>query len=523
MADVTGTTGGTERPGEAERVDEVAGAAGPVVGDVVAGVRLTSLVGAGATGQVWAGTQVSDGARVAVKLLDPAAAALSGRSGAAEGRLLAGVRHPHVLAVRRVCTDPPAVVTDLAEGGSLADQVAVRGCLGAGELVTVLAPLADTLAFLHGRGLVHGDVTAANVLFVERGRPVLADLGGARLAGTGEVVATPGYAAPEVRAGAPATPAADVHGLAAVAWFALTGAAPPDLAEDRLPLRLLAPDCPDPLVDVVVQALDPDPGARPEPAELGAAVRAAAAAEPVRLVPAAARGVRADEAITYRVRQAALRDGTHAGPRRRWSAVRFPGLRRRPSRARPASRPGGGGPGRSRRPGLPVLVCGMVTVLVVGGGVLALRGAAPFDHEGSADAARASETRGPAAAAAPAPSTDAGSVEAPGSGLEEAARGLVAARESALRSGDAQALLAVHHPDGETLTPDRDALADGPLEVSYEVLDVTPVPGEPDAVDLTLRTTVPPSAAPGVEQVRLHLRLHDGRWLLAEVSDIRAS
>jgi serine/threonine protein kinase len=72
---------------------------------------------------------------------------------------------------------------------------------------------------------------------------VLADLGVAGLAGDGVPWATPGYAAPEVLAGARPGPAADVHGLAAAAWLALTGSVPPPEPE-RLPLGLLAPDCP---------------------------------------------------------------------------------------------------------------------------------------------------------------------------------------------------------------------------------------------------------------------------------------
>ncbi len=219
----------------------------PGAGDVVAGVRLTSRVGRGSAGTVWSGTEVASGPRVAVKLLDRPS---DGR----EAALLGAVRHPHVLPLRRASTDPPALVTDLAPGGSLADQVAARGTFPPGEVVTLLAPLADALAALHARGVVHGDVSGGNVLFVDRGRPVLADLGVAALLGGGTAWATPGSAAPEVLAGSPPGPAADVHGLGALGWLALTGALPPP-EEDRLPLGLLAPGCPAGLLDAVTAAL----------------------------------------------------------------------------------------------------------------------------------------------------------------------------------------------------------------------------------------------------------------------------
>ena len=71
----------------------------PGPGRVLAGVRLRELVGRGGTGQVWAGTDVGDGSRVAVKLLD-------GPPAVVDGALAEGLHHPHLLAVRRVHHDP---------------------------------------------------------------------------------------------------------------------------------------------------------------------------------------------------------------------------------------------------------------------------------------------------------------------------------------------------------------------------------------------------------------------------------
>lgn len=439
------------------------------MGATVAGVRLGRLVGRGSTGEVWAGTDLVDGTRVAVKLLD-------GAPEAVDVALAQGTRHPHVLEVRRVSEDPPAVVTVLAGGGSLAAQVHARGQLRPGEVVTVLAPLADALAWLHARGVVHGDVSGTNVLFVERGRPVLADLGSAGLAGTGRGVATPGFAAPEVVAGGPPSPAADVHGLAAVAWLALTGSDPP-AAEDRLPLRLLVPECPDDLVDAVTLGLDPDPTRRPAPLELAAAARSGVEAEPVDLVPSAALGVRADEAVTYRVRAAAARQ--RSSPRaRRWP---------RPSRK------------AVRAVGLSVVLA----VAVAAGGTVLLPGL--LDAPG-------------------APAAGAGTAVLTGAGLEREVRTLVAARQTALRAGDPDLLGDVHHPDGSTLAGDGDLLRAGPVDVTYRVDAVRPtdaggsVPdGERAVAAAVSLTTVTDGAGEVVEHVVVRLERHEGRWLLSDV------
>jgi|GEM_PF-5270521 len=486
MAD--GWAAGRAAGGGAEIVD-----ASVTTGRTVAGVRLGTCIGRGSTGQVWAGTDLVDGTRVAVKLL-------SGAPADVDVALAQGAGHPHVLQVRRVHHDPPAVVTVLAGGGSLAAQVQARGCLRPAEVVTVLAPLADALAWLHARGAVHGDVSATNVLFVERGRPVLGDLGSASLAGGGPAFATPGFAAPEVLAGAPPSPAADVHGLAAVGWLALTGSVPP-AAQDRLPLRLLAPECPDELVEAVTSGLDPDPARRPTPLELAAAARTGVEAEPVGLVPSAALGIRADEAVTYRVRSAAALDRAGLRPSRRtWGRAPW-------SRGRDVLGPGPG-PG-SRRPARRAAVAAGVAV-VVGALVLSAVVLLPWPHRSDEPAAVGTAT------VTPAP-------------LEQVVLALVEARQTALRSGDAGLLTDVHHPDGTTLTGDRDLLADGPVDVTYRVLSVEPggpaaVGARPGAatdgpVTAAVRLTTTTDGSPEmVEDLLVELDRHQGRWLVRRVS-----
>ena len=68
----------------------------------------------------------------------------------------------------------------------------------------MLLPIASALATAHERGVVHGDVAPANILFDATGRPLLADLGAARAAVElgAPVSATPTHVAPEVARGA---------------------------------------------------------------------------------------------------------------------------------------------------------------------------------------------------------------------------------------------------------------------------------------------------------------------------------
>ena len=93
---------------------------------------------------------------------------------------------------RRLRGGTVGLIMDYAAGGSLGQLVAGRGKLGPGETVTVLTPIAQALAYLHGQGFTHGDVSPGNVLFTAHGKPLLADLGVARMVADATAVADAG-------------------------------------------------------------------------------------------------------------------------------------------------------------------------------------------------------------------------------------------------------------------------------------------------------------------------------------------
>ncbi|MFL6136480.1 MAG: serine/threonine-protein kinase, partial [Frankiaceae bacterium] len=258
----------------------------------LSGYEVEELIGIGATGEVWRGRELASGRLVALKRLTGA-----GSGGQPEGRdrlrreaaLLAGVTSPHLVRLRTVVTtgDGLVLVLDLATGGSLASLLGVRRTLPAGEVVAVAAPVAEALADVHAAGIVHGDVSPANVLLTADGRPLLSDLGVARMVHERAAAAvTIRYADPAVLAGGDVDPAADVYALAAVCHAALTGA-PPYPGDDveeilravaagrRLPLPIAVPGLPGGLADAVEAALALEPAQRPDAATLAAGLRAA--------------------------------------------------------------------------------------------------------------------------------------------------------------------------------------------------------------------------------------------------------
>lgn len=222
-------------------------------------------LGGGTHGEVWLAA-APDGARVALKVLAlPSDKAMD--AARRELALAARIDHPHLLGARSVVCegDRVALVLPWAAGGSLADLLARRATLTVAETLTVLIPVADVLAVAHERGVVHGDLSPANILLTADGRPLVADLGAGRLVLDGDrpIVGTPGCVAPEVARGGIAQPSSDVFALAAIGLWCVTGRP----AWNATDLR-----------DVVVQSTVgqwPDPGDAAGPPRFLAALRAA--------------------------------------------------------------------------------------------------------------------------------------------------------------------------------------------------------------------------------------------------------
>lgn len=224
-----------------------------------------------------------DGVRLAVKVLRDEAG-----THRPEASWSAAVDHDHVLPVwdtvigRWNGRDVTCLVMPLAEGGSLQDVLTARGHLTAGEIVTVLVPLAQALHHLHTLGLVHGDLKPANVLLTADGRPLLSDLGAARLPvdeGDCEVWATDRWSAPEVLHGELADAASDAYGLGAIAWACATGEPPPPAALRPL-LRDEATHLPPAICDTITACLSHTASARPSPTQFAELIWASAQAEP---------------------------------------------------------------------------------------------------------------------------------------------------------------------------------------------------------------------------------------------------
>ncbi len=151
----------------------------------------------------------------------------------------------------------------------------------------MLTPIAQVLGYLHAKGFTHGDVSPGNVLFTGHGKPMLSDVGIARMVGDASAVpdyGTAGFMDPApvdaVRAGL--QPERDVYSVAALGWYCLTGE-PPRRTADRPPLPLLLPEVPPELAAALEAGLNEDRRLRPTAVELATAIYRSAPALPVDL------------------------------------------------------------------------------------------------------------------------------------------------------------------------------------------------------------------------------------------------
>jgi serine/threonine protein kinase len=153
-----------------------------------------------------------------------------------EARTLARFDHPNIVRVQSVfeANDSAYMVMRFEQGENLGTLLDRRGTLGQDELLRVLLPVLDGLERVHEAGFIHRDIKPENIHIRSDGSPVLLDFGSARYAlGRSQsmtVLVAPGYAPLEQYHGDSDTqgPWTDIYGLAATAYRAITGAAPPD-------------------------------------------------------------------------------------------------------------------------------------------------------------------------------------------------------------------------------------------------------------------------------------------------------
>ena len=256
--------------------------------------RLISEVGRGAMGVVWLARDERLGRTVAVKELR-AGVGLSGTQvqqsylrARREARIAGSLHHPNAVALYDVVEyeDRPYLVMEYVPSRSLAEALTESTVLPPDKVAEIGTQLAGALVAAHEAGIVHRDIKPGNILLAESGEAKLTDFGISRaigdvtVTGTGEMLGTPAYIAPEVAQGQPASAASDVFSLGATLYAAVEGEPPFGTGPSAIALLLRisngemrSPERIGPITGTLLWMLRNDPADRPSMEQARLALR----------------------------------------------------------------------------------------------------------------------------------------------------------------------------------------------------------------------------------------------------------
>jgi hypothetical protein len=267
--------------------------------------RLIEKLGTGGMSVVWRGYDEVLGRDIAVKVLSPRLAEDRTFRDRLRQEALAAARlcHPHITGIHDFGEAPiserltvPYVVMELNDGESFGARLGRQGSLDWREAVTIAAEIASALATAHARGLVHRDITPANVMLTGSGAKIVdfgisAVVGQRDAAADGSLLGTPAYLAPERLGGAVVSPATDVYAVGLLLYRALTGRMPWPAGNTAEALRAHLYADPEPIpefpgmpvavADLCLRCLAKRPSDRPTAAEMARALAATVGVRPI--------------------------------------------------------------------------------------------------------------------------------------------------------------------------------------------------------------------------------------------------
>ncbi len=206
---------------------------GLVLGDY----RLEKRLGEGGFAEVWLVERLTDGHRLALKMLRLTRQASTDAASRfeREGRLAASLNHPRVVGVvgAETIEGQLCMLMEVMPGGTMNDRLQAEGPVAWREAVDLILDVLEGLEAAHRHGIVHRDIKPSNCFVDHDGRLEIGDFGLSRtleattdLTMTGTVLGTPAYASPEQIRGLEVDFRADIYSAGATLYAFLTGSPP---------------------------------------------------------------------------------------------------------------------------------------------------------------------------------------------------------------------------------------------------------------------------------------------------------
>ncbi len=254
--------------------------------------RILRKLGSGGMADVYEAEDQKLGRRVALKILPPELERNPGLIARFEVEVRAAARlsHRNIVTVFEVGHEGGYHFYSmrLLSGGDLRERIN-QGALAPAEAIAILREVTEAFVEAHAHGFVHRDMKPENIMFDERGMPVLTDFGIAKVLGSstgattaGGVIGTPRYMSPEQARAKPVDARTDLYSLGIVLYEMLTGA-PPFQNEEAIAIILQHVSEPMPRLPAALTMLQPllDKMTAKEPAD-----RPASAQELLELIDA---------------------------------------------------------------------------------------------------------------------------------------------------------------------------------------------------------------------------------------------
>jgi serine/threonine protein kinase len=192
-------------------------------------------LGFGATSRVDKARDKIIGRTVAIKtLVHSFGAAPQQKQFLREAQIVGQLSHPAIVNLFDVGVEETGIAYLVMEyvNGRTLQQVLSESPIPWPRACSWAADLANALGRAHHAGIIHGDVKPANIMITEEGEVKLSDFGIARFAtqvsGSGRIMGTPAYLAPEQIMGEPHSTRSDLFSLGIVIYQMLTGVPPFD-------------------------------------------------------------------------------------------------------------------------------------------------------------------------------------------------------------------------------------------------------------------------------------------------------
>lgn len=287
--------------------------------------RIDSEIGRGSMGAVYLGRDPQLGRPVAIKTLALSRGFAREQLGEARERFFreaetAGrLHHPDIVTVFDAgeTGDLAWIAMEYVKGEDLQRHTAPAKLMPAAQVLEITARVAEALSYAHAQGVVHRDIKPANVMVgLDTGLVKVMDFGVARVddasrTRTGIVLGTPSYMSPEQMAGRRTDGRSDLYSLGVMLFQLLTGRLPHEggsmaelmrgiVNEPAPDLRIVRPDLPGELADVVALALEKRPEVRyADGVQMAQDLRAVAAAMAATAPPSATGYDEFEKTVTF--------------------------------------------------------------------------------------------------------------------------------------------------------------------------------------------------------------------------------